>query len=206
MLSFAISRIPIFVAIFALLLTGCTAMQPASDGGMDGDMAMEMKPEPGKITIVDARSRPSPMSAANGAAYMVVLNGLDADVQLVSAESDISEVVETHETVNDEGVMRMIPMPDGYPVPAGGMVELKPGGKHIMLINLVAPLETGQEFDLTVNFDNGESMTITVPVVEMDGMPMNMEMDDSEGEMDMDADSEHEMDDDESHEEDKDDS
>jgi len=190
----------IFVVLFSLLLTGCTAMQPAADGEMgDGDMAMEMKPEPGKITIVDARSRPSPMSAANGATYMVVLNGLDTDVQLVSAESDISEVVETHETVNDEGVMRMIPMPDGYPVPAGGMVELKPGGKHIMLINLVAPLETGQEFDLTVNFDNGESMTITVPVVEMDGMPMDMDMD-GEGEMDMDDDGEHDMDDDEMHE------
>jgi len=179
------------VALLALLLTGCSALQSTAE---NADMAMEMEPEPGKITIVDARARPSPMSAPNGAAYMIVLNGLDTDVQLVSAESDISEVVETHETVNDDGVMRMIPQPDGYPIPAGGVVELKPGGKHIMFINLINPLETGQEFELTVNFDNGESMTLTVPVVEMDGMPMEVE----HGDMDMDEG-------DETHEDDKDD-
>lgn len=189
--SLTIPRMTIFITLFALLLTGCTAAIPmAGDNMDDAGMVMELEPEPGKITIVDARARPSPMSAANGAAYMVVLNGLETDVQLLSAASDVSEVVETHETVDDNGVMRMIPMPDGYPIPAGGVLELKPGGKHIMFINLINPLETGQEFDLTLNFDNGDAMTITVPVVEMDGMPMNMEMDAGEGEMgDQDADS-----------------
>jgi len=157
------------VAILGLALAGCAGLQPGTSQGEE----MEMKPEPGKITVVNVRARPSPASAANGAAYMVILNGLDQDVTLVSAESDVAATVETHETVNDNGVMRMIPKPEGYDIPAGGSVELKPGGKHIMLIDLVKPLETGEEFELTLNFDNGETMTVTVPVVEMDGMPMN---------------------------------
>ncbi len=159
------------VALLGLLLAGCAGLQPGASQGEE----MEMKPEPGKITVVSVRARPSPASAANGAAYMVILNGLDKDVTLVSAESDVAATVETHETVNDNGVMRMIPKPEGYDIPAGGSVELKPGGKHIMLIDLVNPLETGDEFELTLNFDNGETMTVTVPVVEMDGMPMKMD-------------------------------
>lgn len=158
-------------AILGLLLAGCAGVQ--QPGASEGEA--EMKPEPGKITVMNVRARPSPASAANGAAYMVILNGLDQDVTMVSAESDVAATVETHETVNDNGVMRMIPKPEGYEIPAGGSVELKPGGKHIMLIDLAKPLETGDEFELTLNFDDGETMTVTVPVVEMDGMPMKMD-------------------------------
>jgi copper(I)-binding protein len=84
--------------------------------------------------------------------------------------------------------MRMVHQPEGYPIEAGGSVELKPGGKHVMLINLVEQLETGNEIELTINFSNGESQTLTVPVVDMQGeMPMDMDMDGmdmEEGEMD----------------------
>ena len=188
--------------ILALLLSACSAMPPMTgaemDQEIDDDMASMVAPTPGEITIVDARSRPSPMAAGNGAAYMLLLNGLDEAVQLVSAESAAAEVVELHETMEDDGVMRMVPQPDGFSIPAGGSVELMPGGKHVMLIGLVAPLETGGEIEITFNFDNGESMTTVVPVVELDGMPMNMEMehdDDSmeheEGEMDDDGEMEH---------------
>ena len=99
-----------------------------------------------------------------------------------SAATDAADVVELHETVDDNGVMRMIPQPDGFTVPAGGSVELKPGGKHVMMIGLAKPLETGDEFELTLNFDNGESMTLTVPVADMSGeMPMNMDHGDMGG-------------------------
>ncbi len=193
--------------ILALLLSACSAMPPMAGGEMDqemdDDMASMVEPTPGEITIVDPRSRPSPMAAGNGAAYMLLLNGLEEAVQLVSAESAAAEVVELHETIDDNGVMRMVPQPDGFSIPAGGSVELMPGGKHVMLIGLINPLETGGEIEITLNFDNGESMTTVVPVVEMDGMPMNMEMDHDddgmeheEGEMDDDGEMEHGEDDD----------
>ena len=171
----------IVVLLLGVVLAGCTTVVAPAETAADAMPAMA--PEPGKITVMDARSRPSPMAGGKGAAYLVVLNGLDAEVQLTSAATDAADVVELHETVDDNGVMRMIPQPDGFTVPAGGSVELKPGGKHVMMIGLVKPLETGDEFELTLNFDNGESMTLTVPVADMSGeMPMNMDHGDMEQE------------------------
>ena len=171
----------IVVLLMGLFAAGCTTMVAPVENATEEMPAMA--PEPGKITVMNARSRPSPMAGGNGAAYLVVLNGLDTDVQLTGAATAAADVVELHETVEDNGVMRMIPQPDGFTVPAGGSVELKPGGKHVMMIGLVKPLETGDEFELTLNFDNGESMTLTVPVADMSGeMPMNMDHGDMEQE------------------------
>jgi copper(I)-binding protein len=51
-------------------------------------------------------------------------------------------------------------------IPAGETVELKPGGYHIMLIDLAAPLETGQEFDIVLTFANAGEVTVTVVVAD----------------------------------------
>ncbi len=160
------------MCVGVLLASGCFV--PPNDQGMAP--AAMMTPIAGELTIMNPVSRPSPMAAGNGAVYMTILNGLDTDVQLVSVESPASEVAELHETVDDNGVMRMMPRPDGFVVPAGGSVELKPGGKHVMLIRLVEALEPGAEIELTLNFDSGKSMAVLVPVTEMDGeMPMEMD-------------------------------
>jgi copper(I)-binding protein len=51
-------------------------------------------------------------------------------------------------------------------LPAGEMVELKPGGYHIMLIDLVAPLEVGDEIELTLTFEKAGDRTVTAEVRE----------------------------------------
>ena len=51
-------------------------------------------------------------------------------------------------------------------IPAGEAVELKPGGYHVMLIDLVAPLEIGQEFDVVLTFANAGEVTVTVVVAD----------------------------------------
>ena len=147
------------------------------------------QPEAGKLTVVDVRARPAPLAGGNGAVYMTVLNGLDTPVRLVSAASAAADVVETHETMEEQGVMKMVMMPDGFEIPIGAALELKPGGKHIMLIGLAQPLNPGDSFEVTINFDNGESMTMTVPVVEM---TMTMPMGNMQGsDMDMSAPMQH---------------
>lgn len=161
--------------VFALLLSlllgtiaGCTTMpQGATPMAEMAATDAPPQPEPGKLTIVDARVRPAPLAGGTGAVYFTVLNGLEQDVQLVSASSPAAEVVETHETTNENGVMKMSPLPGGYPIAAGEALLLQPGGKHIMLIGLVEPLEPGDEVEITVAFDNGESMALTVPVLDM---------------------------------------
>jgi len=168
-----------------ILLAALAGCMPVHQSAPMADMAAMTteaplpEPEPGKLTIIDVRARPAPLVGGTGAIYLTVLNGLDSDVQLVSASSPVANVVETHETIAENGVMRMIPLPDGYTVPAGEALVLKPGGKHIMLIDIVEPLAPGDTVNLTVHFDNGESMEVTVPVLDMQmNMPANMQMPD----------------------------
>jgi copper(I)-binding protein len=62
--------------------------------------------------------------------------------------------------------MVMQEMTDGLPLPAGETVSLAPGGYHIMLLDLVEPLETGDEFEVTLDFENADDVTLTVTVSE----------------------------------------
>ena len=170
---------PILMAllVLALALGGCTAMPmtPAASTGqqpMGGAQPLPPlpTPEPGTLTVTDVRARPAPLEGGNGAAFLTVLNGLDTPVQLVSVSGDVAGAIELHETTNDNGVMKMSPHPEGFPVPAGGALQLQPGGKHVMLMGLVKPLAAGDSFTLTLHFDNSDPITVTVPVMEMSGM------------------------------------
>lgn len=166
------ARLLSVLVLLLIGLAGCIAPMPGATAPA-GQMEMAAPaPVPGQITVSNVRARPAPLEGGNGAAFMVVLNGTEMPVRLISAASDVAAAVELHETFNEEGVMKMVPQPEGFEVPAGGSVELKPGGKHVMLIGLAAPLAAGQAFSLTLNFDDGSALDLSVPVVEMTGMPM----------------------------------
>ncbi len=123
-------------------------------------------PPAGGITITDPYSRAAPQEGGNGGAFMTITNNSSAADRLISAESPAAGTVEIHETIDDNGVMRMRPVPDGFEIPAGGKLEFKPGGKHIMLIGLVAPLEPGKDIEITLTFEKAGAITVTVPVRE----------------------------------------
>jgi hypothetical protein len=89
--------------------------------------------------------------------------GQKAD-RLRSATSPAAEAVELHETVNANGVMRMVAQPDGWAVEPGSRLELKPGGKHVMLIGLLRPLQPGDTVEITLQFDNAGPIQVQVPV------------------------------------------
>jgi periplasmic copper chaperone A len=122
------------------------------------------------IVIKDPFTRASPAGASTGGAFVTITNNGQAADRLVSASSSAAKTVELHETVDDNGVMKMVHHPEGWEIPAGGTLELKPGGKHIMLINLTAPLEAGKKIQVTLNFEKAGARTIEVPVQAMGGM------------------------------------
>ncbi|MDJ0769060.1 MAG: copper chaperone PCu(A)C [Ilumatobacter sp.] len=64
------------------------------------------------------------------------------------------------------GAMRMQEMTDGLPLTADETVSLEPGGYHVMLIDLVEPLELGDEIELTLEFAEAGETTLTVEVAE----------------------------------------
>lgn len=85
------------------------------------------------------------------------------DVRLVEARSPIAGVVEIHEMKMDGGIMRMRPIP-GIDLPAGRAVELKPGGYHVMLIDLKRQVKVGETVPLTLVVEGKDKKRETVEV------------------------------------------
>ena len=111
-----------------------------------------------QITIDQPWARATPPGAKIAAGYLTIRNTGGAD-RLVSASSPAAEKVETHVTVKDGDVSRMREV-KGYAVPAKGKVELTPGGSHLMLVNIKAPLKEGEKVPLVLRFEKaGEVKT-----------------------------------------------
>jgi copper(I)-binding protein len=102
-----------------------------------------------------------PGTDVNGG-YMRIRNDGDEDVKLIRAGSPDFARVEMHETVVVEERSRMRKL-DEIHVPAGGTVELKPGGLHLMLFGPRSRPEAGNALTLTLEFDNGQMIEIGAP-------------------------------------------
>lgn len=171
----------------ALLLSACGTDDPeaADPAGQAVDTAA--------IEVHDARSRMSPMVTGAAAIYLTLDNPTGADDALVGASvpAEVGAAVELHETyereagegdgttddtggmhddMSDEGdsgapmmAMREV---DVIAIPAGDRVELRPGGQHLMVVDLVADLEVGDRFDVTLEFEHAQPVTVTVEVRE----------------------------------------
>jgi len=83
----------------------------------------------------------------------------------MSMSSDTTMSMSSDTTMMGSGEMVMQEV-ESIAIPAGEAVELKPGGYHVMLIDLVAPLEIGQEFDVVLTFANAGEVTVTVVVAD----------------------------------------
>ena len=123
----------------------------------------------GDLTIDQPWSRATPAAAPVGAGYLVVTNKGKADDRLVSAGADVSAKVEIHEMAVVDGVMRMRALDRGIVVPAGGKVEFKPGGYHIMFIGLKQPLAKDTSFKGTLTFEKAGTIEVEYKVQGMGG-------------------------------------
>jgi copper(I)-binding protein len=90
-----------------------------------------------------------PQQKATGA-FMKLQSAQDA--KLISAKSAVAGVVEVHEMAMDAGVMKMRAV-DGLALPVGKAVDLKPGGYHVMLMDLKSQLKEGDAVPLTLTFE-----------------------------------------------------
>lgn len=117
----------------------------------------------GPIEIPHAWARATAATAKTGAAYLTIANKGASDDRLVAVAAPVAAKAELHVTSMDNGVMKMRPL-DGVEVKAGGHAELKPGGMHIMLVGLTAPLKAGQKFPLTLTFEKAGKVEVMVTV------------------------------------------
>jgi copper(I)-binding protein len=122
-------------------------------------LALAATPAVAQIKIENAWARATPPGAKIAAGYMTIRNESSAPDRLVAASSPAAEKVQTHVTMKEGDVFRMREV-KGYEIPARGSFELKPGGAHLMLVNIKAPLQEGAQVPLTLRFERaGEVKT-----------------------------------------------
>ncbi len=97
------------------------------------------------------------------AGYVLIENNAKQDAKLIALQSDAFDRVELHETKMVDGMMKMMEL-DGLVIPAQSRVELKPGGKHLMLIDPKTPLKIGDQIDLIATFSDEKSQRIQLKV------------------------------------------
>ena len=104
---------------------------------------------------------PSPATAI---VYTTITNdGSDSD-RLLGGETDAAAVVELHRTLDENGVMRMRPQPDGIEIPSGTDTTFDAGGNHVMLVGLAADLSPGGGYDLTLRFETAGEIVVPVRI------------------------------------------
>lgn len=118
----------------------------------------------GTISIEQPWSRQTAPGQSNGAGFLTIANRGKAADRLLGGTSPAAAKVEVHSMSMAGGVMRMRPVTGGLPIPAGGSIALKPGGYHIMLIGLKAPLAPGASVPVTLRFENAGSIAVRLHV------------------------------------------
>ncbi len=118
------------------------------------------------ITIENPWSRATVKGIPNGVAYFALHNNGSEDDKLLSVSAQVSDRAELHTHEKDGDVMRMRQV-EYIKVPAGEMVELKPSGLHVMLLELIEPLKEGDSFPLTLVFERSGEVKIDVVVHSM---------------------------------------
>ena len=115
------------------------------------------------IQFVDGWIKQLPPVIPMRAGYVVIKNTGATPKTITTLSSDAFDKVEIHETRMADGVMKMIEL-ENLVIPPGGQVELKPGGKHMMLIAPKQPMQIGDEIELQANFDDGSQQRIMLKV------------------------------------------
>jgi periplasmic copper chaperone A len=123
------------------------------------------------FSVHDPYARASTMMSVSGAAFMVMRNEGPADCHVTGVHSDASQRTELHTHIQDDnGVMRMVHVEEGFIVPAGGELHLRRGAEHVMFLGLTDPMEQGDIVTVTFEFEDGSEYSTQIPV-DLERMP-----------------------------------
>jgi copper(I)-binding protein len=123
--------------------------------------AQEAKVGPIKVDHAYTRATVPGQQVAGG--FMKIENKGTSGDQLLSASSPAAGEVQLHEMAMEGNVMKMRQVRD-IAVPAGGSVELKPGGLHLMFMNIKAPLSVGESVPVKLKFAKAGEVEVKMPV------------------------------------------
>ena len=116
------------------------------------------------IQIRDAWARETVTGQTATAAYLTVVNRGSGDDRLISVEATAPAKAMLHASERSGGISRMREMGAGLALPAGTTVELKPGGSHVMITGIGAPLRAGEVMKLRLRFEKSGALEVDVSV------------------------------------------
>jgi copper(I)-binding protein len=138
--------------LFASLISLAPAFAQAAETGADA------------VSVESPYVREVPPVSRTSAAFMTLKNTGTRDHAVVGARSPAAAVVELHtHLLGDDGMHRMREVAR-IDVPAGGETVLQPGGLHVMLVDLAAPLKAGDQVELTLIYDDASERTLAAEV------------------------------------------
>lgn len=115
-----------------------------------------------KLTVRDAWARPA-RKGATGAVYLTLDNIGGLPIRIVEITTPTARAVEAHETMQHGGMAHMQPV-KALDVPARGRLAMKPGGVHLMLVDLQRTLAVGDKVALTLRTSDGATVMLTATV------------------------------------------
>ncbi len=123
-------------------------------------------PQAAGVVVTAPWARATPGGAKVGAAFLELSATAGVADKLITAKSPVAGTVELHTHIHAGGVMQMRRI-DDLPIAPGGKVVMKPGGHHIMLMDLKEPLIEGQAIELTLVFEKSGEVKVSVPVLKV---------------------------------------
>jgi copper(I)-binding protein len=118
----------------------------------------------GSLKIGHPWTRATPAGAKVAGGYLSLENSGSASDRLVGGSSDIAGRIEIHEMSVKDGIMTMRPIDQGLEVKPGATVELKPGGYHVMFMDLKRQLKEGETVKGTLTFEKAGAVPVEFAV------------------------------------------
>jgi periplasmic copper chaperone A len=118
----------------------------------------------GSMHITQAWARATPKGAASGAGYMSITNKGTAPDRVSCVSDDASAQCQIHSMTIEDGVMKMRPVEGGLEIKPGETVTLKPGGYHVMFVDLKHALVKGETVKATLKFDHAGTVDVAYPI------------------------------------------
>ena len=117
----------------------------------------------GALTLSGLQLRATPAGLPTSAAYLTIANAGKAPDKLLSIDCACASSAMMHETRTRNGVSSMS-MVSELTIPAGGKVQFKPDGLHVMLVGLKKPLKAGSTQEMTLRFQRAGTVKAAFPV------------------------------------------
>ena len=121
----------------------------------------------GALEIDQPWSRATPPTAPTAGGFLTITNRGTAPDRLVAARTAAAGQAQIHQMKMEGDVMRMRELENGLEIPPGATVKLAPGGYHLMLMQLKAPLKAGERVPVTLVFEKAGSIDVELDVQAM---------------------------------------